>query len=85
MKSIKYIIIGMFAVLAIVGCGRSTGSEDLSHDEVRAVNAWVLEKAISQPDSALMMIALHGICQAGVLEWGAIAFSVFLSTGPINW
>ena len=46
----------MFAVLAIVGCGRSTGSEDLSHDEVRAVNAWVLEKAISQPDSALMMI-----------------------------
>ena len=46
----------MLAGLAVTGCGRSTGSEDLSHDEVRAVNAWVLEKAISQPDSALMMI-----------------------------
>ena len=46
----------MLAGLAVMGCGRSTGNEDLSHDEVRAVNAWVLEKAISQPDSALMMI-----------------------------
>ena len=46
----------MFAGLAVMDCGRATGSEDLSHDEVRAINAWVLEKAISQPDSALMMI-----------------------------
>ena len=52
----KSYVIGMLAGLAVMGCGRSTGNEDLSHDEVRAVNAWVLEKAISQPDSALMMI-----------------------------
>lgn len=52
----KSYVIGLLAVLAVMGCGRATGSEDLSHDEVRAINAWVLEKAISQPDSALMMI-----------------------------
>ena len=57
MKAVKNIyIIGVLAVLAIVGCGRGVDEKNLSHDEVRAINAWVLEKAISQPDSALMMI-----------------------------
>ena len=57
----------MLAGLAVMGCGRATGSEDLSHDEVRAINAWVLEKAISQPDSALMMIErLRGGDLAGI-------------------
>ncbi len=57
----------MLAGLAVMGCGRSTGNEDLSHDEVRAINAWVLEKAINQPDSALMMIErLRGGDLAGI-------------------
>ena len=46
----------VFAVLAIVGCGRGADDEGLTHDEVRAINERVLEKAIGQPDSALMMI-----------------------------
>jgi hypothetical protein len=49
-------IIGILTVLAIVGCGRGAGDEGLTHDEVRAINERVLEKAIGQPDSALMMI-----------------------------
>ncbi len=49
-------IIGIVAALAIVGCGRGTGEKGLTHDEVRAINERVLEKAIGQPDSALMMI-----------------------------
>ena len=51
-----YYIIGVFAVLAIVGCVRGTGEKGLTHDEVAAINERVLEKAIGQPDSALMMI-----------------------------
>ncbi len=38
------------------GCVRGTGEKGLTPDEVVAVNEQVLEKAISQPDSALMMI-----------------------------
>ena len=57
MKAVKYIyIIGVLTVLLIVGCGRGTGEKGLTHDEVVAINERVLEKAISQPDSALMMI-----------------------------
>ena len=69
MKAVKNIyIIGVLAVLAIVGCGRGGVDEkNLSHDEVRAINAWVLEKAINQPDSALMMIErLRGGDLAGI-------------------
>ena len=63
----KSYVIGLLAVLAVMGCGWSTGNEDLSHDEVRAINAWVLEKAINQPDSALMMIErLRGGDLAGI-------------------
>ena len=51
-----YYIIGVFAVLAIVGCVGGTGEKGLTHDEVAAINERVLEKAIGQPDSALMMI-----------------------------
>ena len=57
MKAVKYIyIIGVLVVLAIAGCGRGTGEKGLTHDEVVAINERVLEKAISQPDRALMMI-----------------------------
>ncbi len=57
MRILRYIyIIGIVAVLAIVGCGRGTGEKGLTHEEVRAINERVLEKAISSPDSALMMI-----------------------------
>ena len=49
-------IIGIVAALAIVGCGRGTGEQELTHEEVAAINEQVLEKAIGQPDSALMMI-----------------------------
>lgn len=68
MKVVKNIyIIGVLAVLAIVGCGRGVDEKNLSHDEVRAINAWVLEKAINQPDSALMMIErLRGGDLAGI-------------------
>ena len=68
MKAVKNIyIIGVLAVLAIVGCGRGVDEKNLSHDEVRAINAWVLEKAINQPDSALMMIErLRGGDLAGI-------------------
>ena len=44
-------------MLAIAGCGRGTGEKELTHEEVRAINERVLEKAIDQPDSALMMIS----------------------------
>ena len=43
-------------MLAIVGCVRGRGEKGLTHDEVAAINERVLEKAIGQPDSALMMI-----------------------------
>ena len=67
MKVIKYNIICMFAVLAIVGCGRETDEKGLTHDEVVAINERVLEKAINQPDSALMMIErLRGGDLAGI-------------------
>ena len=68
MKAVKNIyIIGVLAVLAIVSCGRGVDEKNLSHDEVRAINAWVLEKAINQPDSALMMIErLRGGDLAGI-------------------
>ena len=68
MKAVKNIyIIGVLAVLAIVGCGRGVDEKNLSHDEVRAINAWVLEKAINQPDTALMMIErLSGGDLAGI-------------------
>ena len=56
MRAIKYTIICFLTVLAIVGCGRGAGDEGLTHDEVVAINERVLEKAISSPDSALMMI-----------------------------
>ena len=57
MRAIKYtIIIYIATVLAIVGCARGTGEKELTHDEVVAINERVLEKAIGQPDSALMMI-----------------------------
>ena len=57
MKVIKYNIICILTVLAIAGCGRGTGEKELTHEEVRAINERVLEKAIDQPDSALMMIS----------------------------
>ena len=57
MKAVKNIyIIGVLTVLAIVGCGRGAGDEELTHDEVVAINERVLEKAIGQPDSALIII-----------------------------
>lgn len=57
MKAVKNIyIIGIVAALAIVGCGRGTGEKELTHDEVVAINERVLEKAIGQPDSALIII-----------------------------
>ena len=57
MKAVKNIyIIGVLAVLAIVGCARGTGEQELTHDEVAAINEQVLEKAIGQPDSALIII-----------------------------
>ena len=57
MKTFKYIYITViFAVLAIMGCGRGTGEQGLTHEDVVAINERVLEKAIGQPDSALMMI-----------------------------
>ena len=56
MKAFRYIYIGIITVLAIVGCGRGTAEKRLAHDEVVAINEQVLEKAISSPDSALMMI-----------------------------
>ena len=40
----------------MVGCGRRTPEQGIDHNEIRALNAQVLETAISQPDSALMMI-----------------------------
>ena len=45
MRAIKYTIICILAGLAIVGCGRGTGEEGLTHDEVAAINERVLEKA----------------------------------------
>lgn len=68
----------MFAVLAIVGCGRGTGEKGLTHEEVVAVNQWIMQKAISQPDSALMMIErlrsgdLSGIDTAGIVLRGPV-------------
>ena len=69
MRTFRHIyIIGLVAVLAIVGCRRSTGDgqhdysawfdqeRSLTHDDVRAINERVLEKAIGQPDSALIII-----------------------------
>ena len=56
MRAIKYTIICIVTVLAIVGCARGTGETELTHDEVVAINERVLEKAIGQPDSALMII-----------------------------
>ena len=39
---------------------------------------------LSDPmDCSLPGSSVHGICQARVLEWGAIAFSVFLATLPL--
>lgn len=50
MRAFRYIyiiyIIGIVAVLAIAGCGRGTDEKELTHDEVRAINERVLEKAI---------------------------------------
>ena len=43
-------------MLAIAGCVRGTGEKGLTHDDVAAINERVLEKAIGQPDSALIMI-----------------------------
>ena len=38
---------------------------------------------LSDPmDCSLPGSSIHGICQAGVLEWGAIAFSVEVSNFP---
>ena len=56
MRATKYTIICILTVLAIVGCGRGAGDEGLTHDEVVAINERVLERAIDQPDSALMII-----------------------------
>jgi len=49
-------IIGIYTILALIGCAQRTGEKGLTHEEVRAINERVLEKAINQPDSALMMI-----------------------------
>ena len=46
----------MLAVLTFVGCGQGADEKGMMHDDVVAINERVLEKAISQPDSALMMI-----------------------------
>ena len=46
MRAIKYTIIYMFTALAILGCGRGTSEKRLTHDEVRAINERVLERAM---------------------------------------
>lgn len=70
----------MLAVLAVTGCGRGAGEKGLTHEEVVAVNEWVMEKAIGQPDSALMMIErLRGGDLAGIDTTG---LSVRMS-GPV--
>ena len=57
MRAIKCNLIGILTVLAIVGCGKDASEKGLTHEEVRAINERVLEKAISSPDSALMLIS----------------------------
>jgi AraC-like DNA-binding protein len=68
LKEIEGIIIGVFAVLAVVGCGRGTGEEGPTHEEVAAINERVLEKAIAQPDSSLMMIERLRVGDLSVID-----------------
>lgn len=49
-------LVCLLPVLSFGGCGRGADEKGMTHDEVVAINEQVLEKAISQPDSALMMI-----------------------------
>ena len=56
MKSIKHITILIITLLALAGCREETPKPDLRHDEIRELNTLVLEKAIGEPDSAMMMI-----------------------------
>ena len=56
MKFIKHITIVLITLLALTGCQKGTPKQDLRHDEIKELNARVLEKAIIEPDSALMMI-----------------------------
>lgn len=56
MKSFKHITLLLITLLALAGCRKGTPKQDLRHDEIKALNACVLEKAIGEPDSALMMI-----------------------------
>lgn len=56
MKPIKHITLLIITLLALAGCREETPKPDLRHDEIKELNARVLEKAISEPDSALMMI-----------------------------
>lgn len=56
MKSIKHITILLITLLALAGCRKGMPKQDLRHDEIKALNALVLEKAIGEPDSAMMMI-----------------------------
>ena len=56
MKSIKHITILLITLLALAGCRKGMPKQDLRHEEIKELNARVLEKAIGEPDSALMMI-----------------------------
>ena len=56
MKPIKHITLLILTLLALAGCREETPKPDLRHDEIKELNARVLEKAIGEPDSAMMMI-----------------------------
>ena len=51
-----YFRILLIILLALTGCRKGSPKQDIRHDEIKELNARVLEKAIGEPDSALMMI-----------------------------
>jgi len=57
MRAIKYIyLIGMFAVLTFVSCHGPAEQKAVTSQELRELYKEVLTAAISNPDSAMMMI-----------------------------
>ena len=57
MRAIKYIyIVGMFAVLTFVSCHGPAEQKAVTSQELRELYKEVLTAAISNPDSAMMMI-----------------------------
>ena len=57
MRAIKYIyFIGMFAVLTFVSCHGPAEQKAVTSQELRELYKEVLTAAISNPDSAMMMI-----------------------------